>query len=130
MGPRSHLPTSWASPFLPTCTSGGRGFLLPPGRCRTKPSCSEGQLSDRGLRATGGTDVGERSCCCQWGHGGRTGTLSPQPGTAFPTSTSAFEESLAGAEREEGEGETLILESPSPVLPTSLKKQTNKQKQN
>ena len=67
MGPRSHLPTSWASPFLPTCTSGGRGFLLPPGRCRTKPSCSEGQLSDRGLRATGGTDVGERSCCCQVG---------------------------------------------------------------
>ena len=31
---------------------------------------------------------------------------------------------------EEGEGETLILESPSPVLPTSLNKHTNKQKQN
>lgn len=35
-----------------------------------------------------------------------------------------------GAEREEGEGETLILEGPFPVLPTFLIKQTNKQKQN
>lgn len=55
-------------------------------------------------------------------------TRSPQPGTAFPTTTSAFEEALELGQRERKEKGDLNPESPSPVLLLPLtNKQTNKE---
>lgn len=74
--------------------------------------------------------MGERSCCCQWGDGGGTGTSALSQALPSPPRPRLLKNLLNwGREREEGEGEPLILESPSPVLSASLKK-TKKNKKN